>query len=84
MAGQINIEYKKADAGIVDSQTMLEDPDENVKAAAKSRDGAISIEVSCKGDLPGFKEKACLGSLSFLRGALNSAQMDDGGANLPD
>lgn len=57
---------------------MLREKDGDVKAAAKSRDGAISIEVSCKGDLPGFKEKACFSSLPFLRGALNSPLMEDG------
>jgi len=61
---------------------MIREKDGEVKAAAKSRDGAISVEISCKGDLPGFKEKACFGSLPFLRGALKSAQMDGGDIEL--
>ena len=60
------------------SNIMLRERDGEIKAAAKSRDGAISVEISCKGDMPEFTEKACLGSLSFLRGALKSAHMDGG------
>ena len=64
------------------ANVMLREKDGEFKAAAKSRDGAISIEIACKGDLPGFKEKACLGSLPFLRAALNSAHMEGGNIEL--
>ncbi len=60
------------------TNVMIREKDGEIKAAAKSRDGAISVEITCKGDLPGFKEKACLGSLPFLRGALNSSLMKEG------
>ena len=64
------------------TNVMLREKDGEVKAAAKSKDGGISVEVSCKGDLPGFKEKACLGSLSFLRAALVTPLMEDGDIEL--
>ena len=64
------------------SNVMVRDSDGEVKAAAKSRDGVISIEVACKGDLPGFHDKACFGSLPFLRGALGASHMKGGTIDL--
>jgi hypothetical protein len=64
------------------ANVMVRDKDGEVKAAAKSRDGVISIEVTCKGDLPGFHDKACFGSLPFLRGALASPKMKGGKVEL--
>lgn len=64
------------------ANVMVREKDGEFKAAAKSKDGAISVEITCKGDLPGFKEKACFGSLPFLRGALNSSLMEGGDIEL--
>ena len=64
------------------SNVMVRDKDGEIKAAAKSKDGVISIEVTCKGDLPGFHDKACFGSLPFLRGALASPKMEGGTVEL--
>lgn len=60
------------------TNVMLREKDGEIKAAAKSKDGVISVEVTCKGDLPGFHDKACFGSLPFLRGALDTPKMRGG------
>jgi len=64
------------------SNVMVRDKDGEIQAAAKSKDGVISIEITCKGDLPGFNDKACFGSLPFLRGALASPKMEGGTVEL--
>ena len=64
------------------TNVMVRDKDGEIKAAAKSRDGVISVEITSKGDLPGFHDKACFGSLPFLRGALGATHMKGGTIDL--
>ena len=60
------------------SHVMMREADGRVVAAAKARDGSISVQAKSKGEVPGFTDKACLGSLAYLRGALTSANMTNG------
>ena len=57
---------------------MRSEDDGTIKAAAKGRDGSISIQAKSKEAIPDFTDKACLGSLSYLEGALKSSFMKDG------
>jgi hypothetical protein len=61
---------------------MVRDVNGIIIAAAKARDGSISIQAKSKHPIPDFTEKACLGSLPFLRGVLTSAYMKDGTLSL--
>ena len=64
------------------THVMIREEDGGIKAAAKARDGSISLQAKSKGEIPEFTEKACLGSLPYLRGALMSTYMKDGDLKL--
>ena len=64
------------------THVMLREKDGKVMAAAKSRDGSISLQATPRGELPGFHGKACLGSLPYLRGALSAGYMEGGKVEL--
>ncbi len=64
------------------THVMMREVNGGIVAAAKARDGTISVQAKSKGEVPGFTDKACLGSLSYLRSALSSSYMIGGTVNL--
>lgn len=60
------------------AHVMMREKDGRVMAAAKARDGSISVQATSRGEVPEFTEKACLGSLPYLRGVLTSPLMEGG------
>jgi len=64
------------------SHVMMRESNGIVVAAAKARDGSISIQAKSKVEIPEFTDKACLGSLSYLRSALAAPYMNGGKLNL--
>lgn len=61
---------------------MVKEKDGKAIAAAKSKDGSISIMARSLGEVPGFAHVACLGSLPYLRSAINSSYMAEGNLDL--
>jgi hypothetical protein len=60
------------------TNVMILEKDGVVKAAGKSRDGSLTLQVTAKGPIEDFTGKACIGSLSYLRRALLSKNMNSG------
>ena len=57
---------------------MMLERDGHIHAAAQAKDGSFSIQIKSKTPIDGFRAKACLGSLPYLRSGLASKNMANG------
>ncbi len=64
------------------TNVMMRTADGHIVAAAKARDGTISVQAKSTKQIPEFEHKACLGSLSYLKGVLSSPFMESGKLDL--